>query len=244
MPLLDHFHPPLSDRRPWESFHTTWASAIADQLNAGMLPEGYIALEHVHEGAALEIDVATVTDREAAADASGGTTTAARVWTPAAAPVIIPASFPPECKIEIVSSEGGRQLVAAIELVSPANKDREGRRKLFAAKCATLLARGVGLVTVDVVTSRAGNLHNDLAVLLGLDARLQMPAASSLYAVGYRPLVRDGREEIDTWPVTLAVGQPLPTLPLSLAADLCLPLDLEESYREACRRRRIDEVTP
>ena len=28
MPLLDHFRPLLSERRPWESFHTTWASAI------------------------------------------------------------------------------------------------------------------------------------------------------------------------------------------------------------------------
>ena len=25
MPLLDHFHPPLSDERHWESFHAAWA---------------------------------------------------------------------------------------------------------------------------------------------------------------------------------------------------------------------------
>ena len=52
MPLLGHFHPPLSDRRPWESFHTTWASALADSLNQDVLPEGYIALEQVHAGPA------------------------------------------------------------------------------------------------------------------------------------------------------------------------------------------------
>jgi hypothetical protein len=45
VPLLDHFHPPLSERRPWESFHATWATAIADILNCGVLPSGYIALE-------------------------------------------------------------------------------------------------------------------------------------------------------------------------------------------------------
>src|SRR5271154_183698 len=62
MPLLDHFHPPLSERRPWESFHTTWASALADTLNRDVLPAGYIALEQVHAGADMEIDVATWTD--------------------------------------------------------------------------------------------------------------------------------------------------------------------------------------
>ena len=33
MPLLDHFHPPLSERRPWESFHSTWCGSLADYLN-------------------------------------------------------------------------------------------------------------------------------------------------------------------------------------------------------------------
>ena len=33
MPLLDHFHPPLSVERPWEGMHSTWASTIATQLN-------------------------------------------------------------------------------------------------------------------------------------------------------------------------------------------------------------------
>jgi hypothetical protein len=40
--LLDHFHPPISTQRHWESFHTTWAGAIADALNDRLLPEGYL----------------------------------------------------------------------------------------------------------------------------------------------------------------------------------------------------------
>ena len=54
MPLLDHFHPPLSERRPWESFHATWCSTLADHLNQAVLPAGYLALEQVHSGAAIE----------------------------------------------------------------------------------------------------------------------------------------------------------------------------------------------
>jgi hypothetical protein len=82
--------------------------------------------------------------------------------------------------VEILSTEGGRTLVAAIELVSPGNKDRATKRRLFAAKCASYLSRGVGLVVLDVVTSRQGNLHNELADLLLLDAAFRIPPGACL----------------------------------------------------------------
>jgi hypothetical protein len=34
MPLRDHFHPPLSTRRYWHSFHQAWATYLASDLNA------------------------------------------------------------------------------------------------------------------------------------------------------------------------------------------------------------------
>src|SRR5262249_24874783 len=74
MPLLDHFHAPLTPARHWESFHVNWAGAITDLLNEHLLPEGYFAEEHTHSGARVEIDVATY--EEPAASRVG--TTAAR----------------------------------------------------------------------------------------------------------------------------------------------------------------------
>lgn len=59
MPLRDHFRPPLSESRHWEAFHAAWAGYIAERLNLGVLPPGYIAEEQVHHGARVEIDVAT-----------------------------------------------------------------------------------------------------------------------------------------------------------------------------------------
>ena len=47
MPLLDHFHPPLSLERHWESFHAAWAGSLADALNR-RLPGGYFAEEQAH----------------------------------------------------------------------------------------------------------------------------------------------------------------------------------------------------
>src|SRR5262249_25667052 len=151
------------------------------------------------------------------------------VWTPAAPPVVLPAVFPEGCTVEIVSTEGGRSLVAAIELVSPGNKDRATKRCLFAAKCATYLSRGIGLVIVDVVSSRQANLHNELIDLLKLSVSFHLPKDQHLYAVAYRPLRRGSDDVIETWPMPLAIGQTLPTVPLSLEAELCVPVDLEAS---------------
>jgi hypothetical protein len=41
------------------------------------------------------------------------------------------------------------------------------------------------------------------------------------------------------WPAPLAVGQPLPTLPLWIAADFSVPLDLDASYRATCTDLRV-----
>ena len=58
MPLLDHFHPPLSERRQWRSFYHSWATVIAFDLNR-QLPKGYFADPNVKYG--REIDVAALT---------------------------------------------------------------------------------------------------------------------------------------------------------------------------------------
>ena len=48
MPLLDHFHPPLSVDRPWEGIHSAWATTIATQLNQDHLPPDYFAIQKLN----------------------------------------------------------------------------------------------------------------------------------------------------------------------------------------------------
>lgn len=69
-----------------------------------------------------------------------------------------------------------------------------------------------------------------------------MPANSFIYSVAYRPIQSGVGGRIDAWPTALEVGKILPKVPLSLGAELCLPLDLEISYAEACERRKMAEV--
>jgi hypothetical protein len=139
----------------------------------------------------------------------------------------------------ILNTDTGPKLVAVIELISPGNKDRTTERRAFATRCASYLYQGISLLIVDIVTNRRANLHNEILRVMETADTLQLAPEVSLYAVAYRPVRRDGRDEIDVWRCPLALGQSLPTLPLSLRADLAIPVDFEATYAEACRRKRL-----
>jgi hypothetical protein len=239
MPLLDHFRPPLYPRHHWESFHSNWATRIADALNERLPPE-FLAEEHTSAGARLEIDVATYQERGAAPTPNGpATATLSQAWAPPTPPHTIPATFPDAFEVRVFSTTGGLTLVGAIELVSPGNKDRAEERHAFAVKCASCLFQGVSLVVIDIVTTRRANLHNDIMRTVNAPAGLDFAAETELYAASYRPVSRQERSEIDVWPVPCALGSPLPVMPLRLTGDLFVPVDLESTYQEACRRRRL-----
>jgi Protein of unknown function (DUF4058) len=72
-----------------------------------------------------------------------------------------------EYEVRIFDVERERRLVAAIEFVSPANKDRPESRDAFVAKCAALLRKGVAVSVVDIVTLRRFNLYAQLMVFVG-----------------------------------------------------------------------------
>lgn len=243
MPLLDHFHPPLSTERRWESFHSSWATRLADALTERWLPPNYIAEEHAHFGPSIEIDVAAF-EREAttAAEGRGGVATAGpKVWTPPAAEGSFPAVFPDTFEIRVLCTDTGPKLAAAIELISPGNKDRASERRAFAIKCASYLYQGISVIIVDIVTNRRANLHNEILELMNGGDSLRLSAESNLYAVAYRPLRRGKEDVIDVWRSPLALGRSLPTLPLGLRADVVIPVDFEETYAEACLRKRLTE---
>jgi hypothetical protein len=242
MPLLDHFHPPLSAARRWESFHSSWATKLADALTERWLPPNYIAEEHAHLGPSVEIDVGTFEQQAAATGQQGGGTVATvdpRVWAPPAADGVFPSVFPDTFEVRILSTDTGPKLVAAIELIGPGNKDRPAERRAFAAKCASYLYQGVSVIIVDIVTNRRANLHNEVLRVMEAGDVLQLPPESNLYAVAYRPLQRGKGDEIDLWRFPLALDQALPTLPLGLRADLVIPVDFEATCAEACLRKRL-----
>jgi Protein of unknown function (DUF4058) len=163
MPLRDHFHPPLADDHSWDEVHGGWPMMITQALNR-KLPRRYRAAPQVHLARFAEIDV-TAFDREenahgplSAANGNGGVATA--VWAPARPTLSFATDWPDQeqYEVRVYDDERGRRLVAAIELVSPANKDRPEHRRAFVAKCAALIQNQVSVTIVDLVTDHPSAL--------------------------------------------------------------------------------------
>ncbi len=190
MPLRDHF-PPLSDFCPWSSFHANWSVKMVDRLNTQHLERGrYTAQSGRHFGAQIEADVAALerVDRGSLFAGingeGGGVATAAPVLPPPAATFSADIRFddPDPFEVKVYRGGGGWHLVAAIELVSEANKDRKENRRAFAVKCGSYLQK----------RNRArGDRHRD--ELLGQSSRRTVrpdrkrrraPADLSQWAVG------------------------------------------------------------
>jgi hypothetical protein len=238
MPLRDHFRPPLDNFASWEELHSQWPAIIVQHLRK-KLPDGYVAGPRVHSGAQVEIDVvAFEKDAPPAAhgrnEANGGVATA--VWAPPAASLAIETDLLDcdEYEVRIYDAKRGRHLVAAVAIVSPANKDRPEHRNALVGKCAALLRKGVAVSIVDLVSVRQFNLHADVLAFLGhKDPTLSDPPPH-LYATSCRWVKKEKQAILQAWSYVLTLGPPLPTLPLWLAADRVVPLDLEQSYEQAC----------
>ena len=129
MPLRDHFRPPVSARSSWEGFHGMWPATMVQQL-VRVLPGDYTAEPRVHLGSYFEIDVCTYEDDEPKApkvstqESSGSVATA--TWAPPQPTFTANAELADQYEYEVLvyDQSRGRLLVAAVEIVSPANKDR------------------------------------------------------------------------------------------------------------------------
>ena len=109
-------------------------------------------------------------------------------WAPPQPTLTLEAELPDqdEYEVRVYDARHGRRLVAAIEIVSPSNKDRPESRRAFVAKVAELLQRDVSVSIVDLVTIRDFNLYADLLELIrGSDPTLGA-GPLALYAVTVR----------------------------------------------------------
>jgi hypothetical protein len=244
MPLRDHFRPPVEDKHSWDELHGMWPAVIVQQLFP-ILPEGYVAAPRVHLGTSFEIDVSTYKRNEPAleerpSDGDGGVAVAA--WAPPKPTLTLETELPDqdEYEVRVYDVRHGRRLVAAIEIISPSNKDRPESRRAFAAKVAALLQQDVSVSFVDIVTVRQFNLYADLLTLIGHGDPMLGAEPPALYAATVRGRKRAGKRPLlDLWFYPMALGQPLPTLPIWLDSDLGVFLNLENSYEETCRLLRI-----
>lgn len=242
MPLRDHFRPPLINHASWEELHGGWPMVIVQQLGKS-LPARYVAAPRVHLGSEAEVDVAAF---DWASSGAGGRRleeerSGSIAWAPAEPTLAIETALADadEYAVRVYDTQRGRRLVAAVEIISPANKDRPEGRGQFVAKCAALLRQGVSVVMVDLVTTREFNLYAELLELIGEQDPAIGNDPPAIYAVSCRWRPRGISRWLETWSRPFVIGEPLPVLPLWLSDELAIPLDLEASYEQTCRDLRI-----
>lgn len=235
MPLHD-----WADERGWDSVHPLWLTYLLEYVQ-GKLPDGYKAF--LGGVPALTVDAIEgrpdVNVRQWALGPSAERAAADTAVLEPDAEVSAVIRLDPQRAVHI---DFHGRLVAAIEIVSPRNKDRADAKDTYANRYLGYLRLGVHLLLVDVLPRPRGFSFADaLTSGLGVD----LPSLPPPFAVAYRvgevvPVGADMGSLVGVWRRPLAVGQPLPTLPLPLSVHQSVVVDLEETYRRAAQRAYLD----
>jgi hypothetical protein len=127
----------------------------------------------------------------------------------------------------------GRRIVAMIEVVSPGNKDRAPHLEQFVNKTVAMLKQGIHLLVVDIHPRGRYDPHGIHSAIWSVLAEdlFRLPDDKPLTVAAY---LADQMPEAFVEP--LAVGQPLPDMPLFLTTDWYVKAPLEACYMEAYSR--------
>jgi hypothetical protein len=135
--------------------------------------------------------------------------------------------------------EPDRVLVAAIELVSPGNKDRPAARAAFASNCVDLVRQNVCVSLIDLVTTMSFNLYAHVLGLMRKSDPTFSPIPPATYAATIRRAPVGVRYRLESWGFPMAIGERLSSLPISLTETTGFTLDLESSCEDVCRILRL-----
>lgn len=222
-------------RVAWKSFHNHWIISLVVQLNQ-TLPPGFNARS-------AELTVGIEPDLLLTQTASLLDDHSAVISQPSLAEATLTAVLPPPTEpafVGIYSDYDASRLVAAIELVSPSNKASRADVQEFVSKALLLLRDGVHFMFVDVISDPAKSIRKPLLERIGIEAA---ESETRLWASSYCSLPAEEPQPHITlreWARELAIGQPLPTLPLFLRRDeLRVMVDLESAYQETIRGGRF-----
>jgi hypothetical protein len=234
MPLHD-----WTDERGWDSVHPLWLTYLVEWIRP-RLPEGYKA----YLGGVPALTVAS---------GNGKPDVSVRQWgpRPAAETVTGTSILEPDLEASVVFRLDPQralhidfhgQLIAALEIVSPRNKDRADAKETYTNRYLGYLRLGVHLMLVDVLPRPKRFSFSD-AITSGLG--LELPPLPSPFAAAYRvgeviPVGDDMGSLVAVWRRPLQVGQPLPALPLPLSVHRAIEIDLEETYHRAAKMAYLD----
>lgn len=210
----------------FHDFHVAWIPEIRKTLNSGLLPSGYYALAEQHAGDSIA-DVLTLHTSEPPPEP---------MPPPPDTGGLLVAEAPPKARRSSLAIRhiSGHRLVALLEIVSPANKDRPQSVDDFAGKIVSALRFGVHVMVVDLFPPGPHDpqgMHGVIQQRLNaFEEPYDLPAEEPLTLASYVAGPR-----VDVYLDHLAVGSVLPEMPLFLRPDRYVNVPLEATYHEAYR---------
>jgi hypothetical protein len=225
----------------FHAFHTAWIGEIQSALNHGLLPADYYALaEQQAGGFVADVLARRIPTEDLAVDAAESPVSGASSGSSVV--MELPQTAVHE-SIEIDMVELRRtiairhvsqhKIVALIEIVSPANKDRRTHVGDFVDKTMRCLARGIHVLVVDVLA--LGKFDpNGMHCLIRDSAteptgpRVDSPPISATFVSYLAKRIR--LEAFVEYP---QLGQPLPAMPIYLDLARYVSVPLEATYQRA-----------
>jgi hypothetical protein len=212
----------------FHDFHQSWTIAIRNALNAGLLPEGFFAMVEQRTGGP-EPDVVTLELQPPPGSPSGGL--AVEVNPPTARYVTRSeaAGYAKKANRITVRHPDG-DVVAILEVVSPGNKDSRHAIRSFARKAVEMLHAGVHLLIVDLFPPSRRDPQGIHKVIWDRvrDEPFTLPPDKPLTVASYST-----GAEITAYVEPVAVGDPLPDMPVFLTAGRYVLCPLEATYQTA-----------
>jgi hypothetical protein len=215
----------------FHDFPQAWNAELRGALNGGLLPPDFYALIEQHAGRYIP-DLLTlhVSPSVAPLPPPAGGVAVAEVRPTVRHRLTAPVR--PQQRTVAIRHVSGHRLIALIEIVSPANKDRSESVRAFIDKAVAALRAGVHVFVVDLFPpERYDPQGMHAAIWSHFDAEpyplpKDQPLTVASYLAAWEP---------EAWLEHLAVGDILPDLPLFLTSDVCVPLPLEATYQGAYR---------
>jgi hypothetical protein len=231
MPLRDHSKLFGEGGGSWVGFHGMWASHILTKLNGEQLSQDYRAGFDVHRPD-FALPQFEATPNHVVSDEQQDRGFPPTPVLSAFAPIDEPGSTD-----VTVEYRAGQDVVAAVVFAHRGFSGTPHGRRAFAVKCAKWLQRGTSVIAVNV--DSPADVPTDLVELLGVGSSFAWRSATGFSVVAYRVLAIKDNSRLDVWTHAPAIGEELPTVPLWLASDLAVPLELEATYEAACKSLRI-----
>jgi hypothetical protein len=221
------------DEGTFHGFHTTWITHLSGALNRGILPPGYYSLPEQHTGRPIA-DVLTLHAPPGSMPpgVEEGGLAVAEAPPRVSQRLTVSPSLRARRRTLSIRHVSGHQIVALVEVVSPANKDRPQHVNDFVAKALSALNLGIHVATVDLFPPGRHDpqgMHG--AVLAGLDEDetpspppADRPLTLASFVAG---------PQVEVYLEHGALGRPLPDMPLFLRPDRYINLPLESTYQTA-----------